>query len=74
MIHGKINWNPATKQWFCTRCGQTSDHVSEQDAHLELDQYECQIPSVEASETFPGEETVQLIKKPFKMVPRNKKE
>jgi hypothetical protein len=47
MKHPNIRWNPATKEWFCTRCGRTSDHISVQDAHVELNQYECDVPSVE---------------------------
>jgi hypothetical protein len=68
MKHAKIVWNFNTKEWFCTTCGRTSDHLSEQDARVELDQYDCQVPSVQASENAPGEETVRLMKKPFKMV------
>jgi hypothetical protein len=38
-----------------------------QDAHVELDQYECQVPSVEAPRAAPGTETTRLIRKPYKM-------
>ncbi len=47
MKHEQIIWNPAIQEWFCLRCGRTSDHIGEQDAHLELDLYECHIPWVE---------------------------
>jgi len=57
--HPKVIWNSAINQWFCTKCGQVSDRVSEQDGHLELDQYECQIPYVETSAIASDEETVQ---------------
>jgi hypothetical protein len=67
MKHLNIGWNPATKEWFCAKCGRTSDHAKVQDAHLELDQYECQIPSVESSRAAPGTETVRLTRKPFNM-------
>jgi hypothetical protein len=70
MKHAKIVWNFNIKQWFCTTCGRSSDHVGEQDARAELDQYDCQIPYVETSENAPGEETVGLLRKPFKMVPK----
>jgi hypothetical protein len=53
MSHLKIIWNPAIKQWFCSKCGQTSDHVSEQQARTELDRCECQIPYVEVSARAP---------------------
>jgi len=67
MKHSKILWNFNTRQWFCTTCARTSDHLEEEDARSELDQFVCQLPYVEATEPLPGEETVRLIKKPFKM-------
>jgi hypothetical protein len=70
MKHPKLAWNFNIRQWFCTTCGRTSDHVSEPDARGELDQYDCQLPYVEAPEPLPGEETARLIKKPYKMVPK----
>jgi hypothetical protein len=53
MKHLKIIWNPAIKQWFCSKCGRTSDHVSELQARAELDRCECQIPYVEAAVRAP---------------------
>jgi hypothetical protein len=70
MKHPKLAWNFNIRQWFCTTCGRTSDLVTEQDARAELDQFDCQLPYVDAPEPLPGEETVRLIKKPFKMVPK----
>jgi hypothetical protein len=67
MKHQNLIWNPRTREWFCTRCGRTSDYTSVQDAHVELDQYECQVPSVEAPRAAPGTETTRLIRKPYKM-------
>jgi hypothetical protein len=64
--HLNIAWNPATKEWFCTKCGRTSDHASENDAHVELDQHECQVPSVERTTTAPGTKTMRLLKKSYK--------
>ena len=72
MPHSKIVWNSNIKQWFCAICGRTSDHVTEQDARVELDHFVCQLPYVETPEAVPGEETVRLIKKPFKMEQKNK--
>ena len=60
MKHPKLAWNFNIRQWFCTTCGRTSDHVSEPDARGELDQYDCQLPYVEAPEPLPGEETARL--------------
>ena len=54
-------------EWFCTKCGRTSNHVSAPDAQAELDQYECKVPSVKAPKAEPGTETTKLIRKPFKM-------
>lgn len=71
MKHPTMVWNSATKEWFCTTCGRTSDHVGEEAARLELVQYRCEIPYVGASENGPGEDTVRLIRKPFKMVQKN---
>ncbi len=47
MKHQHINWNPATQEWFCIKCGRTSDHTREKDARFELEQYECHIPWTE---------------------------
>lgn len=71
MKHAKIVWNLNIKQWFCTMCGRTSEHVAEQDARVELDRCDCRLPYVERSEVLPGDETVRLMKKPFKMVPKD---
>jgi hypothetical protein len=47
MRHETIVWNPATQEWFCIKCGQTSDQASEKDAHLELEQRQCNVPWIE---------------------------
>jgi hypothetical protein len=70
MKHLNIGWNPATKEWFCAKCGRTSDDANVHDAHKELDQYECQVPSVESPRAAPGTETKRLIRKPFNMTLR----
>ena len=64
--HPNLSWNPATKEWFCRKCGRTSDHASENDAHVELDQHECEVPSVERTTTAPGTKTMRLLKKSYK--------
>jgi hypothetical protein len=66
MKHPTIRWNPAILQWFCTTCGRTSDHVSEQDARVELDLHDCQIPSVGVQSAAPGTKTVRLVRKSYK--------
>jgi hypothetical protein len=70
MKHENLIWNPGTREWFCTQCGRTSDHTSLDDAQRELDQYECQVPSVDAPRAAPGTETTRLIRKPYKMTLR----
>jgi hypothetical protein len=67
MKHLNVRWNPVTREWFCATCGRTSDEPSVHAAHEKLDQYECQIPSVETPRAEPGTETVRLIRKPYKM-------
>jgi len=38
MKHGELRWNPATLEWYCVRCGRTSDHLAIQAAKIELSQ------------------------------------
>ena len=66
MKHLNVRWNPATNEWFCPKCGHTSDHASVDAAHVELDQYECEISS-EGPIAAAGTETTPLIKKRFNM-------
>ncbi len=47
MPHEEIRWNPALEEWFCVRCGRTSDHVAEERARKEIDEFECMLRSVE---------------------------
>src|SRR5438128_10840533 len=46
--HEEPRRNPATSEWFCVRCGRASDHLTKQDAQVELEQFECSLPSVNA--------------------------
>jgi hypothetical protein len=58
MRHERLVWNPSTQEWFCTKCGRTSGHASEQDARSELEKRLCHVPSVEtprAARNPPGE-------------------
>ena len=72
MKHLDVRWNPATREWYCTNCGRTSGHTSVQDAHVELDQYDCQLSSIGAS-TPPGTATARLIRKSYKMTPQTER-
>ncbi|MGA9798455.1 MAG: hypothetical protein WBQ68_05575 [Terriglobales bacterium] len=52
MRHEHIVWNPAIQEWFCIRCGQTSDLPVEKDARNELEQRQCHVPWVEMPQAF----------------------
>lgn len=43
--HADVLWNEETQEWFCAQCGRTSDHVTKEDALVELEQYECELPT-----------------------------
>jgi hypothetical protein len=73
MMHENIQWNPSTRQWFCTSCGRTSAAKSELAARKDLGQHECTVPFVEASRSEPGTETKRLIRKPYKMTLRTER-
>lgn len=62
MKHLSVRWNPATREWYCARCGRTSDYTSVQEANVELDQYDCKLASVEVPSAPPGTATTRLIK------------
>jgi hypothetical protein len=40
--HQEIKWDSVVEEWFCERCGRTSDHVTLEDARVELEQYDCE--------------------------------
>src|SRR5438477_11875704 len=62
--HKELRWNPATSEWFCVRCGRTCDHLTKQDAQVELEQFECSLPSVNAVlQTGKEEGVAQLVSK-----------
>jgi hypothetical protein len=43
--HADVLWNEETLEWFCAKCGRTSDHIMKEDALVELEQYECELPA-----------------------------
>jgi len=65
--HESLRWNPGTQEWYCARCGRSSGCVDEPEAQLQLEKYECSLPSVEGQSGAPGTETMRLIRKPYKM-------
>jgi hypothetical protein len=54
MKHLEIRWNPDLQEWFCVRCGRTSDHIVHDDAQIEMSLFECEPPATEPS-SRPGE-------------------
>ena len=55
MKHPEIQWNSETKEWFCVRCFRTSDHISREEAVIELSQFEC----IAANGSEPDSSSVQ---------------
>jgi hypothetical protein len=53
MKHEVVLWNRSTQEWFCLKCGRTSDHAAEPDARTELEQHECKFPTAELPD-IPG--------------------
>jgi hypothetical protein len=41
--HPNIRWNPDLQEWFCPKCGLTSDHTAEQDAAAEIAGFDCSL-------------------------------
>lgn len=53
--HPEINWNNQTEEWFCVKCGRTSDHVRAEDAWQELEAFDC-APRTPDNEAFSEED------------------
>jgi hypothetical protein len=66
MKHLTIRWNPGTREYFCPKCGRTSEELTIQDARKKLEQYDCEIPSVDTAAPAPGTKTVRLMRKSYK--------
>jgi len=47
--HADIRWNPELQEWFCVKCGRTSDHILKRDAEVELELFECRLPVARAA-------------------------
>jgi hypothetical protein len=62
MNHENLLWNAATREWFCTRCGRTSNNASVFEAQSALERYECQLPSIKISNSPAGTETTRLMR------------
>jgi hypothetical protein len=47
MKHPQLRWNPELQEWFCVKCGLTSDCSKREDAEAELNLlFECEIPTI----------------------------
>ena len=47
--HMDVRWNDEIQEWFCAKCGRTSDHITKDDALIELEPYECELLSTTAA-------------------------
>ncbi len=47
--HMDVRWNDEIQEWFCAKCGRTSDHITKEDALIELEPYECELLSTTAA-------------------------
>ena len=45
MKHGDIRWNQEILEWFCAKCGRTSDRIQKEDALAQLEEYKCELPT-----------------------------
>jgi hypothetical protein len=66
MKHLVVRWNPATQEHLCQKCGRTSNEAAIEDAQEKLEQYDCEIPSIDTASPAPGMKTVRLMKKSYK--------
>jgi hypothetical protein len=43
----QIRWNPDLEEWFCIKCGLTSDQPLRENAQAEIEKLACDIPAVD---------------------------
>jgi hypothetical protein len=53
MKHLNIRWNSELQEWLCLRCGQSSDHAILHDAQVEMEQFECDLQTMEPKQNNP---------------------
>jgi hypothetical protein len=39
--HESVRWDSNIECWYCPKCGRTSDHITIEDARIEIQQFEC---------------------------------
>lgn len=55
MKHLNLRWNSELQEWFCVRCGRSSDHAILYDAQVEMEQFECDLQTTEPKQNkLPG--------------------
>lgn len=47
--HGALFWNAELQEWYCVKCGRTSDHGDLEDAKIEVDLFSCELPTVQTN-------------------------
>lgn len=53
--HSDVRRNPDLEEWFCAKCGATSDHTLKEDAMAELSVFECSLVGVNAKKLLEKE-------------------
>ena len=43
--HPEIRWHEHTQEWYCIKCGRTSDHTKQDDAWIEINAFGCEPPT-----------------------------
>lgn len=51
---------------FLSKCGRTSEEPRMQDARTKLDEYDCELISLDTEVPAPGTKTVRLMRKSYK--------
>ena len=45
LTHVAIRWQPDLKEWYCIKCGRTSEHAIEHDAWIQINGFDCSPPT-----------------------------
>jgi hypothetical protein len=44
MKHDELRWNADLEEWYCTRCGRSSDQHLLAEAQAEIELFDCNLP------------------------------
>jgi hypothetical protein len=47
MKHEELRWNSDLEEWFCPKCGRTSDQTVREEAQAEIELFACELPVIE---------------------------